>query len=109
MHHLAARAMASISAACTILVAPALFAATSTTVFMPENRLDLQDNLFQLSGGITEAEFNAVIDRHVAIYAPIIQAHGGTLSVSRRWTDATVNANASQSGNDWHINMYGGL
>lgn len=76
--------------------------------FLPENDLHLQDNL-EFNGGITEAEFNEVIDAAIDFYEPIIQAHGGKLSFARRWSDSTVNASAQQFFGLWIVNMYGGL
>jgi hypothetical protein len=61
------------------------------------------------TGGITEAQFNAVMDRMQALYGPIVAAHGGTLQINRLWTDDTVNASAQQEGGTWVLNMYGGL
>lgn len=76
--------------------------------FLPPNNLHLEDNMFTASG-ITEQQFNSVIDKVSAIYAPIIQAQGGSLNVNRLWSDSTVNASASQFGGTWDVNMYGGL
>lgn len=59
--------------------------------------------------GISEATFNAVLDRVDALYQPIIAAKGGKLVINRKWEDATVNASANQQGSTWFINMYGGL
>lgn len=61
------------------------------------------------SGGISEQQFNKVIDDVEALYAPIVSRMGGKLSVARLWTDATANANATRMGSNWKINMYGGL
>jgi hypothetical protein len=75
--------------------------------FLPENNLRIPVGL-KTSGGITEAQFNAVIDKIEAIYAPIVSSMGGKLTVNRKWEDATVNANATRLGG-WIVNMYGGL
>lgn len=58
---------------------------------------------------IDEAEFNAVIDKVVAIYDPIITQMGGSLKVERNWDDGTVNAYASRRGGTWNVAMFGGL
>lgn len=60
-------------------------------------------------GGLTEAQFNAVIDQIEPIYQPIVSNMGGKLKINRKWTDGTVNANASRSGSTWVVNMFGGL
>lgn len=78
-----------------------------TTGFLPENDLRIPVGL-KTVGGITEAQFNAVIDKVETIYAPIVSSMGGTLKIARKWQDATVNANATRVGS-WLVNMYGGL
>jgi hypothetical protein len=76
--------------------------------FLPENNLKIPISVIQL-GGITEAEFNAVLDEVEKIYSPIVSSKGATLKVNRLWSDGTVNASAQQFGSTWSINMYGGL
>jgi hypothetical protein len=60
-------------------------------------------------GGLTEAQFNAVIDKIEPTYTKLAAEMGGKLKIARKWTDGTVNANASRSGSTWNVNMYGGL
>ncbi len=78
------------------------------TGFVEENDLSIPVDSLRM-GGISEEQFNSVIDRIEAIYAPIATNLGKELLIARKWNDATVNANASQSGSKWNINMYGGL
>lgn len=78
-----------------------------STGFLPENTLQIPVGA-KLAGGITETQFNAVIDKIEAIYAPIVANMGGKLKIARKWEDATVNANATRIGG-WNVNMYGGL
>lgn len=76
--------------------------------FLPENELQiLEDD--PSAAGITEAQFNSVLDKVDKHYTPIIAAQGGKLVINRLWSNGTVNASAIQYGADWHINMYGGL
>lgn len=80
------------------------------TGFLPENDMQIPVGFKSLSGGgITEKQFNAVIDRAEKIFAPVVAKQGATLKFNRRWTDATVNASAQQLGKSWIVNMYGGL
>ena len=60
-------------------------------------------------GGLSEVQFNNVIEKIEAIYVPIAAEMGGNLAIARKWDDGTVNANASRSGKIWKVNMYGGL
>jgi hypothetical protein len=76
--------------------------------FLPDNDLHLQDNV-NFTGGISEEEFNQVIDIVNEIYAPVVKSHRGKLKFKRKWKDSTVNASASQFWGTWTVNMYGGL
>ncbi len=76
--------------------------------FLPENDFYIPVDEKNVTG-LTEAQFNAAIDKVEAIYAPIVANMGAKLVIARRWTDGTVNANASQNGKTWNVNMYGGL
>lgn len=79
--------------------------------FVPKNDLKIPVNYMWSTQqtGITEAEFQSVIDKFESLYAEDFKAKGAIMKVNRLWTDATVNASAEQSGNTWVINMYGGL
>ncbi len=86
-----------------------LFVVTSAhATILPPNNLHLQDNLHSLAN-ITEAQFNAIVNSVIDVYKPLVVAKGAVLSSNNLWTDSTVNASASQSGNSWIVNMYGGL
>lgn len=61
------------------------------------------------SFGIQEAEFRSRNDAALKAYQPITQALGGTLRINNKWSDGTVNANASKQGGSWVVNMYGGM
>ena len=78
-----------------------------STGFLPENDMRIPVGS-KLAGGITQAQFNAVIDKLEVIYAPIVSQMGGKLTINRKWEDATVNANATRMGG-WQVNMFGGL
>jgi hypothetical protein len=84
--------------------------------FVPQNKLQIPvgqkgGNRFstKAAGGITEVQFNEVMDRIERLYAPVIAQKGGKLKLNRKWTDPTVNASAQQQGGMWILNMYGGL
>lgn len=77
----------------------------------PPNNLDLEDNLMleKSATGVTEAKFRAIVSDMQKLYAPIVAAHGGVLTINPNWADSTVNAYATQNGSDWHVEMFGGL
>lgn len=76
--------------------------------FLPENnmKIPVQNGM---KTGVSERDFNDVIDKVEQIYAPIIRNYGGTLRVERLWDDATVNASARRLGSTYEVKMYGGL
>jgi hypothetical protein len=90
------------------MIAAAPVAPKHRESFLPPNNLKHRIGAKD-SGGISEAQFNAVMDRMQALYGPIVASHGGTLQINRLWTDDTVNASAEQQGGTWILNMYGGL
>lgn len=77
--------------------------------FMPENnlRIPVGENLM---GGISEVQFNNVMDKIFNLYAGTVAKTGRKFVIDRLWTDATVNAYADQNtaGIDT-IHMFGGL
>jgi hypothetical protein len=77
--------------------------------FLPKNDMYISVRQKSRLGGLTEAQFNAVIDAVGKIYAPIIREKGGNLKVKRLWENGTVNASAQRQGKDYVVNMYGGL
>lgn len=91
-----------------VLFATNLFAGNKTlTTFMPQNDLDKEDGLFD--NGMTQYQFNQIIDSVEKYYVPIVKQLGATLIINRKWSDATVNAQAYQQGDSWYVDMFGGL
>jgi len=88
----------------------AVFACTEDgkSGFLPENDLYIPADIKGMSG-LSQEQFNKVIDRLETIYAPIASNMGGKLIVARKWNDGTVNASATRAGSTWNVNMYGGL
>ena len=76
--------------------------------FLPPNTMKIPVDSF-LSNEMTEAKFNQIISKAEKIYSPIVAKKGGKLVFNRLWNDATVNASAERNGNNWIVNMYGGL
>lgn len=74
---------------------------------LPPNNLHLLDQVDKIKD-IDEALFHQIIDRIAAVYAPFVQLHGANLIARRNWADPTVNAYASQIGNNWFIDFFGG-
>lgn len=77
----------------------------------PENKLYIPVGE-KSAGGITEVQFNQVIDRISALYTDKVAQLGGKLIIKRNWTDGTVNAYADRNDADqtnWNVSMFGGL
>ncbi len=104
------RATLVVSAATLFVAFLALRPAPKTLCkgFLPPNNMKIPIGDVRALG-IKEDSFNRVMDKAIAVYAPIVAAHGGTLKVNRLWSNPTVNASAEQRGSTWILNMYGGL
>lgn len=76
--------------------------------FLPANNMYIPVDS-RTAGGISEKQFNQVMDRLQSIFTADIEAAGDKLQINRLWTDGTVNASAQRSGNTRILNMYGGL
>jgi hypothetical protein len=76
--------------------------------FAPENNLRISQ-WDKATNGMTEERFLSIVKSVSDIYAPIVKAKGGVLSMNNKWTDDTVNASAQRMGSTWVVNMYGGL
>ncbi len=79
-----------------------------TEGLLPENDLWISTSNKSINS-MSEARFNAVIDKVLKIYEPIVSSLGGTLKVERNWEDGTVNAYAQRKGDTWSVAMFGGL
>ena len=76
--------------------------------FTWDNDFDRLDNLFT-TGGITQAQFEAVIAAVHSVYDQKAKLNGETLQINDNWDDPTVNANCMRHDGLVEINMYGGL
>jgi hypothetical protein len=79
-----------------------------TTGFMPENDMRVSVDA-KFRSDMTEAQFNAIIEKVEKVYKSIIKKRRGKLKIARKWKNNTVNANARRIFNVYHVNMYGGL
>ena len=76
---------------------------------LPPNDMRIPVRPFSAGFGITQGEFNAVLDRVQEVYGPIISRRGGVLEIQRKWKDSTVNAKAQRITPRYIIEMFGGL
>lgn len=85
------------------------FSINAFATFLPNNDLWKQDSMASFQSGLTEAQFNKVIDKVSQALEPSVRLHGGNLSVKRLWSNGTVNASSSHLFGQWYVLMYGGL
>lgn len=79
------------------------------TGFLPKNNLYIPVGE-KAAGGITEVQFNRVMDKMVKLYTDPVKNIGRKLEIERRWSDGTVNAYAEQNTPGVNrIVMFGGL
>lgn len=76
--------------------------------FLPENDLYLEDSL-SLTSNVSEADFDNIMNYLQYVYEPIVARFGARLQITGDWSDSTVNAYASNEGNIWRVQMFGGL
>jgi hypothetical protein len=104
---LAAGALLALAAASSAPRRAAAVDARSAS-FLPPNNLKHRIGALG-SGGLTRAQYDAVMDRLQALYGPVVAAKGGVLTINRLWDDDTVNSSAERDGSSYVLNMYGGL
>ncbi len=89
-----------------LLLTTFLMATSLQASILPENNYTIP--VSEKNEGLSEAQYNAVIDKVEAIYRPIIEDNGYSLTVNRLWSDPRVNAGTTKKGTEWILNMYGG-
>lgn len=79
--------------------------------FLPENDLyipvDTKSSFFQ--SGLSEDQFNSVIEKVENIYSPVLSSMGSRLKIERLWENGEVNAAAYPSPRVANVLMFGGL
>jgi hypothetical protein len=79
--------------------------------FAPENnrRIPVAKGFTQSAGGISEQEYNDDLDRVEKALGKDFVARGAVLKIDRLWESSEVNAYADRDGNNWLLEMHGGL
>lgn len=80
--------------------------------FLPKNDARIPVGALTVQGtasGVTELEYNSVLDQVEKAYAPVVAAKKATLSIDRAWSNDEVNAYAWRSGSTWMVQMLGGI
>lgn len=106
-----AKILVRVQTAFTTATTAALFSLAANSAhasILPPNDLDREDNP-NFIANITEAQFKEIIEGVVAQYRKPAAKYKAEISVNALWSNSTVNASAQQMGNQWIINMYGGL
>ena len=63
----------------------------------------------EYDNGYPESKYNSVLDTFIEIYSPIIAKRGGTFHILRDFSDGAVNAWAWRIGNEYHLEIPGGM
>lgn len=78
--------------------------------FFPENNLWIPLINQKESTGLSEQEYNLIIDRFEAIYIPYFKnLKRGSFKINRNWRSKVVNARAQKKGRKRNITMFGGM
>lgn len=81
--------------------------------FLPENDMEIPVGRvgigIERAGGLTEQQYNSVLDKVYNVYASKVAQHGGQLVIEKAWSDGNVNAYAERRGNQFVVKMLGGL
>lgn len=79
--------------------------------FAPPNnrRIPVARPGFMQVGGITEAEFNDMLSRIETVMSGDVAERGGKLVIHRYWQSEEVNAYADRNGDEYLLEMHGGL
>lgn len=76
--------------------------------FAPPNNVKFPVGWYS-SGGLSESQYNAVLDRFYSVYAPILKSRGLKLMIEKRWQDPVANSSAELGGSNVLLRMYGGM
>lgn len=97
------------SAARFVTLTATLFATVAANASMfPPNDLYKEDGR-EVSGGISEQQFDAVVNRIQEQYTPFAKEFKTELVIVKHWSDGNVNAFAGRTNNEWQIHVFGGL
>jgi hypothetical protein len=110
-HHRRRRSLGVASLGLLVVITSGLLVmapATAGATILPPNDLWKQDNRLAATG-ITEQQFNSILDLLELRYRTEFFFFNANFVINRFWNDSTVNAFARRTGNDWIIDMYGGL
>lgn len=75
---------------------------------LPANNLHLKMKSLS-DGGISEQEFNRVLDQIQEVFGPVVKSYGAELRIDRDWESDTVNAYADRVGKTWILKILGGF
>lgn len=102
--------MKNVALGCAVLASVNSFSCDieGKTGFMPENDMYISADQ-KADNGMTKETFDAIIDRALEVYKPVVAEKGANLEIIRKWEDGTVNAYANQAGKTWNVHMFGGL
>ncbi len=76
--------------------------------FLPPNDMKIPAGDFAIAS-VVQNDFNSVLDKVQAAMVAEVASKGGTLMINKLWSDATVNAQAYRQGQNYMVDIFGGL
>lgn len=61
------------------------------------------------NNGYPKIRYQSVLDKLIEVYSPIVEARGGTFHILRDWSDGAVNMWAFKLGQEYWLEMPGGM
>ncbi len=83
-----------------------LLTSTVEASILPSNNLAIP--VSEKNEGLSESQFNAIIDKVENVYRPIVKKAGRKLTITRLWESPIVNAGTFRKGKEIIVRLYGG-
>lgn len=84
-----------------------IFACDSEGYFFPKNNLKIP--VAEKNLGISQEQFNSIIDEFQKIYSPIFKERGSNFKINKNWNSPLVNARAHRRRMTRFVTMFGGM
>lgn len=90
----------------TVLLPLLLLTPLANASILPENNLAIP--VSEKNEGLSESQYNSVIDKVEDVYRPIVEDKGRKLTIRRLWESSVVNAGTLRNGKEIIVKLYGG-
>lgn len=90
----------------TVLLPLLLLFSIAQASILPENNLAIP--VSEKNEGLSESQYNSIIDKVENVYRPIVENEGRKLTIKRLWESSVVNAGTLRNGKEIIVKLYGG-